>query len=120
MLNWNAAKAVQAKKQTGAVTDSKGPSIRIQGVIEGDAIVIRVPLKYTAAELRETDPKKSGSKNPVATPYASLVVELPESAEVVVSNGDDKLSVYTRTRIAFNLFMGWSPMRSTTSDDTEE
>lgn len=91
---------------TSGVDEANGPTVRVKAAIADDgSIVITIPPEFRAEDLRETKPNKRGE----TSPFAVIVAELPEPAEVVAKGLDDKgnecgVRLETRTTINFSLF----------------
>jgi hypothetical protein len=110
----NAAKLAVAKINT-AVDAEKGPSVKVNGTVENNHIVIRIPLEFAERDMRLTTPKPGR----VALPFVALNLDLGESVPVtVMDDNGGTVEIYTRSNINANLFCMWKQSKSR-EDETD-
>lgn len=105
-FNVAAAKAAAAKV-TPQVSATKGPSVVFKGTVEGDELVIRVPLRYAENQIRLSKPNE---KTGIQSPYVNGMVRMTSAPPVTVSatNGDTA-QIYMRPVINLNFLMSYTP-----------
>lgn len=113
-FNVAAAKAAAAKV-TPQVTASKGPSVVFKGTVEGDELVIRVPLRYAESQIRLSKPNE---KTGIQSPYVNGMVRLQAAPAVTVTaDGGETAQIFMRPTINLNFLMSYTPRQGV--DDGE-
>lgn len=101
-----AAKAAAAKV-TPQVSAIKGPSVVFKGTIEGDELVIRIPLRYAENQIRLSKPNE---KTGVQSPYVNGMVRMAAAPPVTVSSANGETAqIYMRPVINLNFLMSYTP-----------
>lgn len=101
-----AAKAAAAKV-TPQVSASKGPSVVFKGAIEGNELVIRVPLEYTESQIRLSKPNE---KTGIQSPYVNGMVRMAAAPPVTVTGTNGETAqIFMRPVINLNFLMSYTP-----------
>lgn len=101
-----AAKAAAAKV-TPAASAAKGPSVVFKGTVEGDELVIRVPLRYAENQIRLSKPNE---KTGIQSPYVNGMVRLAAAPAVTVASANGETAqIFMRPVINLNFLMSYTP-----------
>lgn len=109
-------KAMAAK--TAPKVTKNGPSVQFGGTVEGNELVIRVPLAYAESQMRLGKPN---AKTGIQSPYVNGMVRLHSAPPVTVTAANGETAqVYLRPIINLNFLMTYEPRTVADSSDDEE